>query len=72
MKWKTLNNNLRRRCRWKSRLSHTTTKKNKKCNRLMKIMAKKKSKQNNPRTSKGTVRSRPMAKNKLMVKKNRL
>ena len=48
------------------------TKKNKKCSRLMKIMAKKKSKQNNLRTSRGTVKSRPMAKNKLMVKRNRL
>ena len=67
-----MNNSLRRRCRWRSRQSHTTTKKNKKCSRLMKIMAKKKSKLNNQRTSKDTVRSRLMAKNKLMVKRNRL
>ena len=72
MKWLTLNNSLRRRCRWRFRQSHTMTKKNKKCSRLMKIMAKKKSKLNNQRTSKDTVRSRPMAKNKLMVKRNRL
>ena len=36
------------------------------------IMVRKKSKQNNPRTQKATVKNRPMAKSKLMVKRSKL
>ena len=74
MTWVTLNNSLRRkRSRWSSIKSPNTKKKNKKCSRLpTMIMVRKKSKQNNPRTQKATVKNRPMAKSKLMVKKSKL
>ena len=73
-----MNNSLRKRSRWSS-IKSPITKKNKKCSKSpTMIMAKKKSKLNNPRTLRVTVKSRPMkkskskAKCKLMVRRNRL
>ena len=74
----TLNSRQRKRPRWSS-IKSPITKKNKKWSRLLTmIMAKKKSKLNNPWTRRVTAKNRPMkkskskAKCKLMVKKNRL